>query len=68
MQCRFCGDEISPERAEIYRHCSNRYCVLMWKRERLERYRLDLVPKQGFAISFRDDENAKTIGRSSGRI
>lgn len=68
MQCRFCKCEISPERAEIYSHCSNRDCVLMWKRERLERYRLDLVPKQGFAISFRDDEKAKTIGRSSGRI
>ena len=65
--CRFCGDPLSVERADIYSHCSSDDCVVMWKRERLSNYSLTLVPKQGFAIVERDNVFLKVGGRSSGK-
>jgi|694.fasta_scaffold09142_7 hypothetical protein len=67
LVCRFCNSKLSQERSNIYDHCSSSDCVLTWRRERLEQFRLDLVPKQGFAISFKSDEHVRSIGRSSGR-
>ena len=66
--CRFCGDPLSAERAEIYSHCPADNCVVMWKRERLADYRLSLVPKQGFQIVSVSNEFLKVGGRSSGKV
>ena len=68
MNCRFCSDPLSAERAEIYSHCSADDCVIMWKRERLQDYSLTLVPKQGFQIVSINNEFLKVGGRSSGKI
>ena len=65
MTCRFCGEQLLEERVEIgYTHCTKPGCIAMWRAERLERFRLDLIPKQGFAIS---PAAAVVNGRSSGR-
>ena len=66
--CRFCGDPLSNERAEIYSHCSSDDCVIMWRRERLQDYSLTLVPKQGFQIVSISNEFLKVGGRSSGKV
>ena len=68
MSCRFCGEPLSVERAEIYSHCSADNCVIMWKRERLQDYSLTLVPKQGFQIVSISNEFLKVGGRSSGKV
>jgi hypothetical protein len=67
MLCRFCSTPIPSARAEIYSHCVADNCVTMWQRERLDSYRLALVPKSGFQIVQRDDDFLTSGGRSSGR-
>ena len=63
--CRFCGAPVPRDPWDaVYRHCTGTPCVDAWRSERLEGYRLDLVPKQGFAISF---AGTAVNGRSSGK-
>lgn len=70
MTCSHCRVAVvSDERISFgYTHCPASDCVASWRRHKLmTEYRLDLVPKVGFAISLRDDPNAVGIGKSSGR-
>ena len=67
MKCDFCDTPLSPERAEIYSHCSDDNCVVMWRRMRLDDFSLTLVPKQGFHIIYKTDSFLKVGGRSSGK-
>ena len=68
MNCKFCGEKLSEERAEIYSHCPADNCVVMWRRIRLEDFSLTLVPKSGFQIVLKDDNFLKVGGRSSGKV
>ncbi len=69
VDCTFCGSPVPIARTvELgYRHCTAPNCVAQWRHKQSEGFRLDLLPKVGFAISLRDDPSATTIGRSSGR-
>ena len=68
MKCDFCDTPLSPERAEIYSHCSDDNCVVMWRRMRLEDFSLTLVPKSGFQIVYKTDSFLKVGVRSSGKV
>ena len=65
LHCRFCDAPVPRDRWDAgYHHCTGTPCVDAWRCERLEGYRLDLVPKQGFAISY---AGTAVNGRSSGK-
>jgi hypothetical protein len=69
-QCVFCSAPYSRARLDElgYMHCPADLCVAKWRKHKLEtEFRLDLVPKVGFAITHRTDPTMVTAGRSSGR-
>jgi len=68
-ECVFCGVEVPAERVEIVgkAYCIAEQCVRMGSDNSFaERYRLMLMPKQGFTYVTVDDPALKQ-GRSSGR-
>lgn len=67
--CCYCNTTVlDPVRVREtgYQHCTSSDCVIAYRRERLEGFRVVLVPKQGFTI-VEYDGNALTHGKSSGR-
>ena len=66
MNCIYCGQPVIPERWELgYEYCMSPECAHQL-RERADKYRLILVPKQGFAYVPADSNDLLT-GKSSGR-
>ena len=68
MECKYCGQEVAPERVEIGKdYCMSYSCLERHEREWVENYRLVLVPKQGFTILDASSESLKTGGKASGK-
>ena len=66
MDCIYCGKPVDPERWEAgYNYCMSANCAHKL-RERRGRYRLILMPKQGFTYVDSDSPDLFN-GKSSGR-
>ena len=50
--CTFCGDQFSEDRP--YDHCTKQECVDTWLVERRSRMAIDLIPKSGFRLVYRE--------------
>lgn len=53
--CIHCGDDLTPERAEVYEHCMKKDCVDAWMVARRRNMAIDLIPKSGFRIVYRNN-------------
>jgi len=66
MLCTVCGTPVNPDRWALgYEYCMSPDCAHEL-RDRQKRYRLILVPKQGFTYVEADSTHLQT-GKSSGR-
>jgi len=66
MLCVVCSSPVNPDRWAIgYDYCMSADCAHQL-RERASKYRLILVPKQGFTYVEADSTHLQ-IGKSSGR-
>ena len=51
--CIYCGDEFSDERP--YDHCMKQECVDTYIIGRRRNMAIDLIPKSGFRVVYKDD-------------
>ena len=67
MDCIHCGQPVLQARWEAgYHYCMSKACVALGLRGSMDKFRLILMPKQGFAIVLSDSDDLKH-GKSSGR-
>ena len=67
MDCIYCGQPVMPERWEAgYEYCMAKPCVASALNGSMDKYRLILMPKQGFGIVLADSPDLLN-GKSSGR-
>jgi hypothetical protein len=67
MNCIYCGQPVLQERWEAgYEYCMSKPCVASALNGSMDKYRLILMPKQGFGIVLADSPDL-LHGKSSGR-
>lgn len=62
--CVRCGDEFPAERP--YDHCTKPECVDTWRIERRSNMAINLIPKSGFTVVYRNDNNANIAHTTKG--
>lgn len=63
-RCVRCGDKFPAARP--YEHCTKQDCVTAWKTERRSSMAINLIPKSGFTVVYRNDKHAASSRTTKG--